>query len=166
MPRTYTKKTDREYQASKPRVLPLRFRPGFLSDLDGRSDLARTLRANYEEIVADVGGAVSHVKGVLAERFVWLTAIVQTLEHQMAKGECDRAETLGRWIQATNALTGLAKVLGIERSRKAMPWATLDPPPEPARKPQGRAKANGQGNGHPEPADAVLSDPGATEGVP
>ena len=54
--------------------MPKTFSAGFLSALDGRTELARALRSNYSTVVADVGGVeeVSHVKSALVERFVWL----------------------------------------------------------------------------------------------
>ena len=52
------------------------------------------------------------MKNVLVERFVWLQAILESLEQEMAKGQVDK---LGVWIQAVNSLSGLAKTLGIER---------------------------------------------------
>jgi len=108
----------------KPQTLPRRFKAGFLAELDGRTELAKTLRANYEAIVADIGGPVEvgHVKATLIERFCWLEAILQTLEHEMASGKIDKSEALGKWIQAVNSLSGLAKVLGVERNLNSRPW--------------------------------------------
>lgn len=107
--------------------VPRKFRTGFLKELDGRCDLAKTLRQNYDAIVADVGGSdeLSHVKSALVERFVWLEGILQTLEHEMATGQLDRSQALGKWIQAVNSLSGLAKVLGVERRSSEQPWADL-----------------------------------------
>jgi hypothetical protein len=115
----------------KPNTLPAKFRAGFLSELDKRTDLARALRANYQDIVLDIGGPadVGHVKGALIERFVWLEAILQTLEHEMAQGKIDKSAALGKWIQAVNSLSGLAKVLGVERRARAMPWLAALPAP-------------------------------------
>src|SRR4051812_28868414 len=99
MPKAPTPKTGRKNGKHKPQGLPAKFRPGFLSELDGRTDLAKSLRANRDMVVADVGGPdeLSHVKGALVERFVWLEAILQTLEHEMARGKVDKGEALGRW---------------------------------------------------------------------
>ncbi|MGC1274345.1 MAG: hypothetical protein WBC44_11615 [Planctomycetaceae bacterium] len=129
MPRTYKKKTDREYVSQKPQNLPTKFRTGFLSGLDKRTDLAKSLRANYETIVEDLGGRddLSHVKAALVERFVWLEAILKTIEHDLVTGDIDKAEALGRWVQAVNSLSGLAKTLGIDRRSSARPWATVIP---------------------------------------
>lgn len=132
MPRTYTPKTDRKNRSTKPQSLPAKFKTGFLAALDKRTDLAKALRANFDEIVADVGGIedVGHVKASLIERFCWLEAILQTLEHQMATGQIERSEALGKWIQAVNSLSGLAKVLGVERrDRLKGQWAALDAAP-------------------------------------
>ncbi len=115
MPRV--SKGTRECPPSKPQSIPGKFKPGFLAEMDGRKEIVKTLRANYETIVNDLGGAddVSHVKGALVERFVWLEAILQTLEHSMANGDTTFQETLGKWTQAVNSLNGLARILGIER---------------------------------------------------
>jgi hypothetical protein len=133
MPRRYVPKTDRKNNSHKVQSLPEKFRAGFLAALDGRTDLAKALRANYEQIVADVGGRedVGHVKSSLIERFCWLEAILQALETDMAKGAIDKAEALGKWIQAVNSLSGLAKVLGVDRKAKSMPWMTVPNTPAP-----------------------------------
>lgn len=116
MPRNYKKKTDREYAAHKAKTLPEKFEVGFLAAMDGREKTVKILYKNRSEIVADVGGEseLSHVQNALIERFVWLEAILQTLEHDIATGVLPKSE-LGKWIQGVNSLTGLAKVLGIER---------------------------------------------------
>jgi hypothetical protein len=130
VPKKYERKTDRPYVNSKAQGVPAKFKAGFLATLDERTALAKSLRANYERIVADVGGRdeVGHVKNALVERFVWLEAILSTIESEMAAGKIDKGEALGRWIQAVNSLAGLAKVLGVERKARSMPWAVVIPP--------------------------------------
>ena len=127
MPKKYVPKTDRKNAKHKVTAVPEKFRAGFLAALDGRTDLAKALRASYEQIVADVGGQneVSRIKSAMVERFVWLEAILQTIEHDMASGTIDKAVALGRWIQAVNALSGLAKVLGVERKLQPAPWLVV-----------------------------------------
>ena len=56
MPRTYKAKTDRKNTASKPQAVPKTFHAGFLVQLDGRTEIAKALRANFDEIVRDMGG--------------------------------------------------------------------------------------------------------------
>jgi hypothetical protein len=119
MPRIYKPKTSRKNANHKPTTLPVKFKPGFLSLLDGRTDLAKGLRANRDAIVADAGGPeeIGHVKNALVERFVWLEALLQSIEQEMANGAIDK---LGVWIQAVNSLSGLAKTLGIERQQRTV----------------------------------------------
>lgn len=158
MPRKYVSKTGRKNRSHKVQVVPDKFRAGFLAELDSRTGLAKALRANYEQIVADVGGTndVGHVKAALVQRFVWLEAILQTLEHEMARGKIDKGEALGRWIQAVNALSGLAKTLGIERKTRSMPWLTSLPAETP----------NGNGVGKPHPPRTSNGDEAGTEEKP
>src|SRR5262245_21563039 len=129
MPRHYVKRCPdrKDHVSTKPQEVPAKFRTGFLAELDGRTDLAKALRANYDAIVADVGGKedVGHVKAALVERFVWLEAILQTIEAGLVKGGIDKADALGKWIQAVNALSGLAKVLGVDRKARSMPWIDI-----------------------------------------
>lgn len=137
MPRKYVRKTTRPPNAHHKAVRPPAvFKPGFLATIDGRTELARTLRARRDEIIADIGGLteLSRVKAVLIDRYVWLECIAQTLEEQMAAGNGDAA---GRYAQLVNAISGLAVKLGLDRRQQAMPWLTATEPepaePEPAR---------------------------------
>ena len=101
--------------------LPAKYEQNFLAKLDGRIELARELKSSYAELTNDMGGvdSLSHVKRVLAERFVWLTAMLRLTELQIAKGNRREAgELLGRWIQGLNSLTGLARSLGMERKTR------------------------------------------------
>lgn len=105
----------------KDKTLPSKFEKGFLAKMDGRFELARTLKGSYEEITSDLGGVegLSHIKRSLVERFVWLEFIMRGIELQIAEADKkDSAELLGRWVQAVNSLTGLARSLGLERKAK------------------------------------------------
>ena len=84
----YKPKTDRKNGHHKPTKLPAKFKAGFLSTLDKRTDLAKALKSNRDAIVADIGGPdeVGHIKLALVERFVWLEAMLQSLEQAMASG--------------------------------------------------------------------------------
>lgn len=152
-------KTGRRNEQHKPQTVPAKFKPGFLTELDSRTGLAKALRATYQEVVADVGGEedVSRVKQALIERFCWLEAVLQTLECEMAAGLIDKAKVLGSWIQAVNSLSGLAKTLGIERKARAMPW--LQALPQDANG-KGTNGSNGNGGYHEGTADhaAELED--------
>ena len=68
----YRPKTDRKNGHSKPTTLPPKFKPGFLTTLDARTNIAKALRANRDEIVSDIGGLaeIGHIKLSLVERFV------------------------------------------------------------------------------------------------
>ena len=116
MATNYKKKTKRQYRRNKLQTLPDKFQAGFLSTLDGRTELARALRDNCRAILSDIAAdePVSHIKAVLIERFCWLEMFLRTLEHEMATGLVDNRESIGRWIQGINSLCGLAKVLGVE----------------------------------------------------
>jgi len=123
MPRKYKHKTDRRNGHHKPAALPAKFQAGFLATMDNRAGLTKALRRTYQEVLSDVGGAddVSRIKQSLIERFCWLEAVLQSIENGLARGD-DKVEALGRWVQACNSLSGLARVLGIERKAKTMPW--------------------------------------------
>lgn len=119
MVRTYKKKTNREHVSTKPKNVPAKFKSGFLSEMDGRTELTRALKANYQTIIDDLGGEteIGHVKNALVERFVWLEAFLQTLELDMASGKITTDEALGKWVQAVNTLSALAKNLGLNKHK-------------------------------------------------
>ena len=106
----------------KTTTLPEKFQTGFLSKLDGRYELAKELKASYSELCDDLGGLenLSHVKRTLAERFCWLSAILRSVEMQIAesKGKDDSGQLLARWIQGLNSLCGLSKCLGLQRQTR------------------------------------------------
>jgi hypothetical protein len=139
----------------KQKTLPGKYERGFLAKLDGRSEIAQRLRDNYEAISDDLGGVteLSHVKAALVERFVFLEAVLSKIEADMANHPAETQELLGRWIQAVNSLTGLSKVLGLDRRSKNV-WnaLTVSPTTAPAPTPQkpkpiwpGKTVADGTG---------------------
>jgi hypothetical protein len=122
----------------KPASLPAKFAPGFLGELDGRTELARALKQRFEAIVSDLGGEaeLSNLKTSLAERAVFLEAMLVKIESDLATANDPKAvaEILSRWIQAVNSFTGIAKTLGLERKLRD-PWASVLTPPAPAAQP-------------------------------
>jgi hypothetical protein len=106
----------------KQNKLPERYSKNFLAKMDGRIELARELKAAFEEVTNDLGGidTLSHMNRSLCERFVFLEAVLRGLELQMAEegtkqSKVDAGQLLSRWIQGLNSLTGLARTLGLER---------------------------------------------------
>jgi hypothetical protein len=113
----------------KPTELPSTYRPGFLSAMDGRLEITKTLKHRFDTVASDLGGVagLSTIQRSLLERFVWLEAAVSRIEQDMASAEGTAAATnvMARWIQACNSLMGFAKTLGLNRVRRD-PWALID----------------------------------------
>ncbi len=116
----------RTNQSHKGRVLPPKYTAGFLTTLDGRTELARGLRERFDSIVADLGGPgeLSQIKASLVERFVWLEASLMSIEAAMAETTDPKqyADLVARWTQACNTLLGIGKSLGIDRKLGSAPW--------------------------------------------
>ena len=126
MTRIYKPKTERKNVSHKPQALPEKFRAGFLSCMDGRSNLTKALRANYDQIVKDIGeDNVGSVKATLVEKFVFLSVVLQSIEAEMVAGQISKSEAISKWVQALNSLVGLAKVLGVER-KSGNAWGQFD----------------------------------------
>lgn len=109
----------------KHKTIPTEFTAGFLRGVDARTDLHRNLMRNYKEICQDLGGEeeLSHIKRSLVERYVWLECVLQMMEFQLATGQIGKDDNIGKWIQGCNALSGLAKSLGLERDIAThTPW--------------------------------------------
>lgn len=138
---TRVSKGTRTNKQHKPVGLPKKFQPGFLAVMDKRGVLYPPMEAMYEAIVQDLGGKrdVSEIKGVLIEKFVWQSTLLQVDEARISiilqKKEpteedfCELHKIRGSYTQAMNALSGLAKTLGIERRINGKPW--LNPDSEP-----------------------------------
>lgn len=98
--------------------MPEKYEPGFIRELDGRTSLGQRLAKAYDEIVNDTDENLSHTKQALIERFVFLEFTLQNWELEIV-AHPDRADKLmGKWIQAINSLTGLAKLIGLRRQPK------------------------------------------------
>lgn len=104
------------------KALPERYEVGFLREFDRRTELYQRLSSIYETILEDVGGAesIAHTRLALIERFVFLEAVLQELEQDIAKNPKASEEKLSRWIQGLNSLTGLAKTIGLDRKVKTV----------------------------------------------
>jgi hypothetical protein len=94
--------------------IPERFTTGYLDKLDGRTAIAADMRARWQELTDDLGGAdrLSYAQRSLVERALWLEHFIATQERVLADG--GDADT-GRMTQATNSLLGLYRTLGLER---------------------------------------------------
>lgn len=109
-------------QTLKYRELPKKYELNLLQKVDRRSEIYKALKRSYDAIVADLGGRdeLSHAKLMLIERLVFLEAVLETIEHQIAAEPKTSPKTMSRWIQGLNSLQGLARTIGLERKpRKA-----------------------------------------------
>lgn len=97
--------------------IPLRYAPDFAEQLDGRTMIAKAIRGRIESIETDMGGVdgLSHARRSLVRRVVWLEAVIEHTEQQLAEGG---AIDLGGHTQAINSLLGLYRVLGVERRQR------------------------------------------------
>lgn len=97
--------------------LPASYSTGFLKEMDRRTELYRSLQHSYDEVLADAGGIenIAATKRALIERFVFLQALLQTYEQKISSDPKVSQDFIGKWIHASNALIGLARMIGMER---------------------------------------------------
>lgn len=102
--------------------LPDKYEAGFLREFDKRSVAFALLNTAYQEVMSDMGGqaGLSHVQVCLAERFVFLEFVLNAMEQKIALNPKESEGLLGKWIQAINSLSGLAKTIGLERRRRSV----------------------------------------------
>lgn len=93
-------------------TLPRTFTPQFLDSLDGRCTVARVLRQRFERVRDEVG-ATTLAKEALCRRLVFTDAVLESMESEAA--ESGKMADMGAYVQATNAMLGLARTLGLER---------------------------------------------------
>ena len=100
-------------------TIPPTYTPDFVERLDARTKLARIIPARIEAIEEDLGGrdALSYFRRSLVRRVVWLEAVVETFEQNLAS---DRVTDLGAYTQAINSLLGIYRQLGLDRKLKTV----------------------------------------------
>lgn len=104
---------------SKPTEVPLRFGERFLADMDGRSEVARTLRDRLQALVSDLGGlsSLSYQEVSLCRRLIHLERLVEQKELRLAQGgKLD--ENL--YFNSINSLSGLLSKIGLKRRVKIL----------------------------------------------
>jgi len=111
----------RSYTNTKRMKPPDKYEAGFLKTLDERTVAFRQLNDAYQEVMDDMGGqaGLSHVQVCMAERFCFLEFVLRGIEHKIATNPKESEVLIGRWVQAINSLSGLAKTIGLERRRKS-----------------------------------------------
>lgn len=103
-----------ETRRKKQTTLSTRFEPRFWMDADGRMSAIREMRRRIlrlqEESQAD-----SYAREVLCERAVFVACQLETQEMNAVHGQQFDA---GKYTQMVNALVGLLRSVGLERSAK------------------------------------------------
>lgn len=105
---------------SKLQTPPDSYNPNWLASLDGRTQVAQVLRQRQQALSDDLGGApsLSYQQKALVDRALFLEFHLQQEEMKLATGqEFDS----GKWVQATNALLGVFRTLGLQRQAKQVP---------------------------------------------
>lgn len=105
---------------AKHKNMPGKFQPGFLCRMDGRLEVSKNLHTAFIEVTDDMGGleSLSHVQATLAERFIFLEYALRNIEGRMAGDPDSATDLMGKWVQAINSLTGLARTIGLKRKRR------------------------------------------------
>ena len=109
-----TKPTRRE---NKRVSLPLKFSPRLWDECDRRIAVVKLIRRRYELLKEHCNGHSSYQKDLLCQRVAFVSVVLETNEVSAASGG---PIEIGSYIQATNALLGLLKTLGLERHVKTV----------------------------------------------
>lgn len=92
------------------------FVPQFWDEADGRSAVVKEIKRRVDEL-REHAGADSAQKRMLCERAVFIGLQLETMERTATEqGKLD----LGVYTQASNALLGLLKALGLDRKVKSV----------------------------------------------
>jgi hypothetical protein len=96
-----------------------RFDERFIQDLDGRSEVARTLRDRLHALCADLGGlsSLSYQELSLCRRLIHLERLVEQKELKLAQG--GRLDE-NLYFNAINSLSGLLSKIGLKRRVKVL----------------------------------------------
>lgn len=120
------KKEKRKYRNTKPLSVTRQFKPGFLEQLDKRTQIYMELKGCYDELVNDCGGEenLSLIQRTLCERFSFVKNILGQIEQEMTlatlAGHPVDKDTLAKWVIGNNSLQGIANKLGLVRKAKSV----------------------------------------------
>lgn len=105
---------------TKTKTVPDRYSPGWMQQLDGRTQLAQELRNRYQALASDLGGhdSLSYQERSLVDRALFLELHLQQEEERLASGKDFDS---GKWVQACNALSGIFAKLGLHKRTKDVP---------------------------------------------
>jgi hypothetical protein len=106
-------------RGTNPDWVPAPYREDFLATLDGRTVVARELKARLTALHNDLGGEpnLSYQQRSLAKRAIYLEARAESMEAAMASG---KDVELGQYIMSINAMVGLFRTLGLARQRTSV----------------------------------------------
>ncbi|MCC5794956.1 MAG: hypothetical protein JJT85_09500 [Chromatiales bacterium] len=106
--------------AKKMKEIPSKYAEDWVETLDRRSAVSRAVLSRLAALEDELGGDLSYQRRSLARRAVWVEAICELREAELARGGLEQMD-LGPYVQAINALTGLYRVLGFDRAQKKVP---------------------------------------------
>ncbi len=106
-------------KGTKPRTVARRFRPSFLSDLDGRYPVVRGLKQRFACYLADLGGTgnLSAMEQTIVKRIVHLEHLVEQKESALLAGT---GTNINEYLASINTLSGLLSKLGLRRRAKTL----------------------------------------------
>jgi hypothetical protein len=106
-------------KGTKPRTVARRFRPSFLSDLDGRYPVVRGLKQRFACYLADLGGMsnLSTMEQTIVKRIVHLEHLVEQKESALLAGT---GTNINEYLASINTLSGLLSKLGLRRRAKTL----------------------------------------------
>lgn len=118
-------------------TLPVRYGQDFVTQLDGRCRLSKTVSVRLEALEGDLGGVLSHAQRSLCRRAVWLELCAEHEEARIAEGG---GVDIGPHTQLVNTLLSIYKSLGLKRQPKPSPTlrdylAAHEPPETPPETP-------------------------------
>jgi hypothetical protein len=89
--------------------------------MDNRLAVVKRVRDRLATLLNDLGGAenLSYQEQVIAKRLVWLEALCEQVERQIAEGNTDA--DVGKYTQQINTIIGIGRALGLKRRAKDVP---------------------------------------------
>ena len=106
-------------KGTKPREVARRFRPSFLSDLDGRYPVVRGLKYRFACYTSDLGGTatLSAMEQTIVKRIVHLEHLVEQKESALIAGT---VTDITEYLASVNCLSGLLNRIGLKRRAKQL----------------------------------------------
>ncbi len=110
----------RDYVNTRKMNLPEKYKPGYLTDMDRRTEIYQSIKKTLNECCDDLGGreSLSTIQLTLIERFCFLSFVVRNIEYAILTRPKEIDALLPKYLSVSNVIRQLSITLGLQRQAR------------------------------------------------